>query len=434
MYNKTYEIKCKGDQLMKLKSVVAFLAIFVVVAVAGLASLSGLKVGGLIIEPIRDSIRQGLDLQGGVFVVYEAQTDATGQELDRLINQTIEVFRRRVDGMGLMEPVIVREGEKRIRVELPGVKVAQDALEIIGKTAQLQFITPDGEVVLTGENVNKAEATFPPGEAHPVVSLELDSEGAERFADATAKLAPLPEGDPNKIIYIVLDGDIISAPSVDERIAGGRAMISGRFTAESASNLATLIRAGALPVDLVEMQTSTITASLGVDAFNRSVQAGKIGIVLVLLFMLFYYRLPGIVANIALSAYILIVLWTLVAFNATLTLPGIAALILSVGMAVDANVIIFERLKEEMRNGKSIRASIDSGFKRALKTILDANITTLIAGFVLYYFGTGPIRGFAVTLIIGIVASMFTAIVITKILLKLLVNMNIFKSNKLFGA
>ncbi|PHS36239.1 MAG: protein translocase subunit SecD [Alkaliphilus sp.] len=417
---------------MKAKSVIAFLAIFVVVVLAIFSSLNGIEIGGLKTDSLRDSIRQGLDLQGGVFVVYEAQTDVKGQELDRLINQTIEVFRRRVDGMGLMEPVIVREGEKRIRVELPGVKVAQDALEIIGKTAQLQFIAPDGEIIITGENVNQAEATFPPGESHPVVSLEFDSEGARKFADATEKAARLPEEE--AIIYIVLDGEIISAPGVDERISGGRAIISGRFTAESAANLATLIRAGALPVDLVEMQTSTITASLGVDAFNKSVQAGKIGIILVLLFMLFYYRLPGLVASIALSAYILIVLWTLVAFNATLTLPGIAALILSVGMAVDANVIIFERLKEEMRNGKSIRASIDSGFKRALKTILDANITTLIAGFVLYYFGTGPIRGFAVTLIIGIVASMFTAIVVTKVLLKLLVNMNIFKSNKLFGA
>ncbi|MGV8145653.1 MAG: protein translocase subunit SecD [Alkaliphilus sp.] len=417
---------------MKAKSVVGFLAIFMIVFLAAFSSLDGLEIGGLEINPLRDSIRQGLDLQGGVFVLYEAQTDATGQELDRLINQTIEVFRRRVDGMGLMEPVIIREGEKRIRVELPGVKVAQDALEIIGKTAQLQFIAPDGEVILTGENVNKAEATFPPGESHPVVSLEFDSEGASKFADATEIAARLPEEE--AIIYIVLDDEIISAPGVDEKITGGRAMISGRFTAESASNLATLIRAGALPVDLAEVQTSTITASLGVDAFNRSVQAGKIGIILVLLFMIFYYRLPGLVASIALSAYIMMVLWTLVAFNATLTLPGIAALILSIGMAVDANVIIFERLKEEMRNGKSIRASIDSGFKRALKTILDANITTLIAGFVLYYFGTGPIRGFAVTLIIGIVASMFTAIVVTKVLLKLLVNMNIFKSNKLFGA
>ncbi|HZK57402.1 MAG TPA: protein translocase subunit SecD, partial [Clostridia bacterium] len=195
-----------------------------------------------------------------------------------------------------------------------------------------------------------------------------------------------------------------------------------------------LIRAGALPVELEEIQTSTITATLGENALHKSLQAAKIGIVLVFLFMIIFYRIPGVVASIALTMYILIVMGVMTALKATFTLPGIAALILSVGMAVDANVIIFERMKEEIQLGKTVRASIDSGFKRAFTSILDSNITTLISGIILYQLGTGPIKGFAITLIIGIVASMFTAIIVTKFLLKLLVGMNLTKGTKLYGV
>ncbi|MDW7672846.1 MAG: protein translocase subunit SecD, partial [Bacillota bacterium] len=232
----------------------------------------------------------------------------------------------------------------------------------------------------------------------------------------------------------ILDYEVISAPVVQQQISLGQATISGNFTIEEASNLAALIRAGALPVTLNEVQTSTITASLGVDALNRSIDAAKIGIVLVLLFMLIIYRIPGLVANVALTLFVLMVLGIFISLNATLTLPGIAALILSIGMAVDANVIIFERIKEEMRNGKTVRAAVDSGFKRAYRTIIDANITTLIAGLVLYQFGTGPIRGFAVMLIIGLAVSVFTAVFITRILLKSLISTNLFKSPRYFGV
>ncbi|SCZ07274.1 protein translocase subunit SecD [Alkaliphilus peptidifermentans] len=418
---------------MRVKNAIIFILLIALVSLAAFTALFGLEVGDRSIRPISQSMKQGLDLQGGVYVVYEAKTNLTGVELDRTIDQTIGIFNRRVNALGLTEPIIVREGDKRIRVELPGVENAQEAIDLIGQTAQLRFITFDGEEVLTGANVRKAEVNFVDGS--PSVGLELDSEGANSFSEATGRLdrdyAPRAQ---ERTIFIVLDDEVISDPVVTERITGGRANITGRFSMEYASNLATLIRGGALPVDLEEIESSTITATLGVNALNRSVQAAQIGIILVLLFMLVYYRLPGIVANLALVIYILIVLGTLVALNATLTLPGIAALILSVGMAVDANVIIFERLKEELRAGKTIRASIDSGFKRAFRTIIDANITTLIAGMVLYQFGTGPIRGFAVTLIVGIIASMFTAIVITKFILKLLVGMNLTKNNKLFGA
>ncbi|AKL95179.1 protein-export membrane protein SecD [Clostridium aceticum] len=412
---------------MKLKNAIVFILIIAVVGMAGFTAFNGLQIGEITIRPMQEAINQGLDLKGGVYVVYEAETDETGRELDQTINQTIEVFRRRVDAMGLTEPSIVREGDHRIRVELPGVENAQEALDMIGRTAQLQFITQEGEVVVTGTNVRKAEATFVEGQGSPVVSLEFDSEGTRNFADATAAHI----GEP---IFIILDEEIISAPTVENPIPNGRAIISGNFTVESASQLAALIRGGALPVNLREVQTSTITATLGVNALERSITAATIGFMLVLLFMLLFYRLPGFVANVALAIYILLVLGILVALNATLTLPGIAALILSVGMAVDANVIIFERIKEELRAGKTIRSAIDAGFKRATRAILDSNITTLIAGIVLYQFGTGPIRGFALTLIIGIVVSMFTAIIITKFLLKLIVGMDLTKNSKLFGA
>ena len=412
---------------MKVRGIIVFLLILVIAGAGVFTALNGMELGGTTIAPMRDSIKQGLDLKGGVFVVFEADTEATGQELDLLINQTIQVFRRRVDAMGLTEPTIVREGDRRIRVELPGVENVQDALDMVGKTAQLQFVTPEEEVVLTGSNVVNASPIYVEREPNPVVSLELDSEGSQRFSDATGRYI----GEP---IYIILDDEIISAPIVQQQISLGQATISGNFTIEEASNLAALIRAGALPVALNEVQTSTITASLGVDALNRSIDAAKIGIVLVFLFMLIVYRIPGLVAGVALTLYVLLVLSIFISLEATLTLPGIAALILSIGMAVDANVIIFERLKEEMKNGKTVRAAVDAGFKRAYRTIIDANVTTLIAGLVLYQFGSGPIRGFAVMLMIGLAVSVFTAVFITRILLKSLISTNLFKNAKYFGV
>ena len=417
---------------MKAKNGIIFLMIIAILGLAIFTAFNGLDIGNYTIKPVKDSIKQGLDLKGGVYVVYEAQTDKKGAELDEIMEQVIEVFSRRVDGMGLTEPLIVREGEKRIRVELPGVENAQEAIDTIGKTAQLKFVTKDGEVVVTGSNVVRSQATLGQGQ-QPQVSLEFDSEGAKKFAEATGRLAELQ--DPmDKIINIILDDEIISSPVVNAKIPDGHASISGNFTIETASNLAALIRAGALPVDLEEVQTSTITATLGENALNKSIQAAKIGVLLVFLFMIIYYKIPGFVASIALSIYMLLVLGIMIALNATFTLPGIAALILSVGMAVDANVIIFERIKEEIRAGKSVRSAIDSGFKRAFTSILDSNITTLISGIVLYQFGTGSIRGFAITLIIGIVASMFTAVIVTKFLLKLIVGMNLTKNNKLYGV
>lgn len=417
---------------MKIKNFLILLLILAIVGVGVYTAINGLKIGSYTVDSIKDSIKLGLDIKGGVYVVLEADTDAKGDELKRIMEQTKEVIRRRVDAMGLTEPNIVLEGENRIRIELPGVKNADEAIEAIGKTAQLKFVKSNGEVVLTGNDVKNAEMTFSPQTNRPVVALELNSKGIEAFRLATKEVSQLPE--PDNVIAIILDDEIISAPRVEQEIPNGRAIISGSFDVDSASNLAALIRGGALPVDLIEVQTQAIGATLGVDSLNTSVNAAKIGIILILIFMLIYYRVPGFVANIALILYTLIVLFVFVGLKATLTLPGVAGLILSIGMAVDANVIIFERIKEELRNGKTIRASIDSGFSKALTTILDSNITTFIAALVLYYFGLGPIKGFAVTLMIGILSSMFTAVFVTKLILKIIVNLGQFKNIKLFGA
>ena len=410
------------------KNKIIFLLVTVIIAFLAYVAFLGIDAGGIKVNSSVSNIKQGLDLKGGVFMLYEADTDITGKELDDLMEQTIAVFRKRIDGMGLTEPVIVREGEKRIRIELPGVKDAQQAIDTIGKTAQLQFATKEGKVLVTGADVKDAKVAINQQDNQPVVSLQFTPEGADKFAEATAMLSVNQEP-----LFIVLDGEVISSPTVNTTITGGSAQITGNFTVESASDLANLIRGGALPVNFTEVQSSIVSATLGVDALNKSITGALVGIILVMLFMIVYYKIPGFAASIALTAYMVIVAYVYQLIGVTLTLPGIAALILSIGMAVDANVIIFERIKEEIINGKSVRVAIDSGFKKALSTILDSQITTFIAGIVLYYFGTGQIKGFAITLMIGIVVSMFTALVITKLILKNLVNGFGIGNKKQFG-
>lgn len=413
----------------KNKGIAVLLSILILIAAFGFVGINGLQLGSKKIGNIASQIRQGLDLKGGFYVVYEASTDTDGEELNRIMEQTIAVFRKRVDAMGLTEPSITREGEKRIRIELPGVKNAEEAIESIGKTAQLQFVKADGSVVLTGKEVVDSRVAVDPQTRIPVVTLQFNEEGTKAFADATTELAPT-KGQ----IFIVLDEEIISAPAVQTAITNGNAEINGSFDYESASTLSSLIRGGALPVNFEEIESSVTTATLGDKALQYSIKGAILGIILVMLFMLVMYRVPGLAADIALLCYMLIVAYTYAALHATLTLPGIAAAILSVGMAVDANVIVFERIKEEMRKGKTIRVSIESGFSKALSTILDSQITTFIAGVVLYYFGTGPIKGFALTLMIGIIASVFTAVFITKILLRSFVSVFHITKPELFGV
>ncbi len=395
---------------------------------------------------VSEDINMGLDLAGGVYVLLEAE-DVQDDEAGDAVERAMTIIRSRVDELGVTEPVIQREGADRIRVELAGGDIDRErAMEVIGRTAQLEFYGSDlyreldleeGETIenlddygyepyLTGEHLEDAGVGYTP-QGRPYVNVEFTAEGTNLFRDFTEKYL-------QERIVIVLDGEIVSAPQIRSVIAQGEGMIDGIPTAEEASDIALMLRSGALPVSLQELETRTVGPTLGTELQEQSLQAGILGFALILVFMIFMYRAPGIMANIALAVYLMIVFNFLVSLGATFTLPGIAGLILSVGMAVDANIIIFERIKEELQHGKSLRVSIDAGFRRAIRTILDSNITTLIAAAVLFYFGSGPIRGFSVTLSTGIIASMITAVLFTRVILKLLVSSRVVANKKYFGA
>lgn len=409
---------------MKKRSAINLAVVVVLIVAFGALAIFGLNIGAFEVKPLASGISQGLDLRGGVSAVYEAIDD--GQEdFDSLLNGTMAVLRTRLTGQGFTEATVTQQGTNRIRVEIPDVDDPNEVLSIIGQPAKLEFVSMEGEVLMDGAAVKSAEMGYLEG--MPVVMFNLNSAGADTFAKATA-------ANIGKQIAIALDGEIISAPTVETAITAGEGYITGDFTAESAQQLAMLIQSGALPLDIEQLEVRTISATLGDDALSTSVTAAIIGVALVMLFMLVIYRLPGFVADLALLIYILIDLFLLAVIpGVQLTLPGIAGIVLSIGMAVDANVIIFERIKEEMKAGKTVRASVEAGFKRAFTAILDSNITTIIAGVVLMIFGAGSIKGFAITLTIGVAASMFTAIVVTRFLLKQMVGLNLTKKS-LYGV
>lgn len=426
---------------MRTKNIIILIVVLAILGSASFVALNGLTVGDYEIKNAKESIDLGLDLAGGVYVVLEAKTDATGDELRKLMEQSKAIINTRVDGLGVSEPNIFIEDGNRIRIELAGVEDPQEAIDLIGKTAQLQFVDPEQNVVVTGKNVEGSEVQTIEnqiGQQEVVVSLEFDEEGTENFGEATGRLTEKTTRE-DRILYIVLDDEVISAPAIKSEAEGGqaitdgKAIISGGFDYESASQLATLIRGGALPVEMEELQTSAIGPTLGLKAYDKSIKAGAIALLFIFAFMILVYRLPGIVASMGLAIYTLIVIAAMSVLGVKLTLPGIAGLILSIGMAVDANVVIFERIKDEIRIGKTVRTSVETGYKRALSSVIDANVTTLIAGGVLYYFGIGPIKGFGVTLILGILASMITAVFISKYLLRVMVSIFGGKNTKLYG-
>ena len=365
------------------------------------------------------------------------------------VEQSLETIRNRVDQFGITEPEIIPQGEDRIIVQLPGVKDAARAKNLIGRTALLEFklvddehnveealrgTVPEGDVIAYGSNIDRgtgrrvnapyllksktlltggslesAQVKIGDRFGEPHVALKFNAQGARDFERITSE-------NVKKHLAIVLDGTVHSAPVIQERIAGGEAQITGSFTMEEARDLAIVLRAGALPAPVVILEERTVGPSLGQDSIDQGIWSVLIGGLLVALFMIIYYRLSGIVANFAVIINIMIILGALAAFKATLTLPGIAGIVLTIGMAVDANVLIFERIREELRLGKTARAAIEAGYAKAFVTILDSNVTTLIAALFLFGFGTGPIKGFAVTLSIGIIVSMFTAIFVTRII------------------
>ncbi len=442
----------KSRKLLSLVLILALLGLMVYTAFFGI----GTETVG--VSSVADSMKLGLDIQGGVVLEYEAKVDSswTEEQIRKELDGTKAVMNTRIDSKGLMEPKItVNYDKRRIRVEMPGVSDVNEAAKFIGTTAKLTFHKVaetelveqadidagnvlvgmfDAVEIMDGSTIKDSGSRFlqtETGFAGYVVDLDLNNEGAKAFEEATLEFVQreVPMGQ----IAIAVDGKVISAPTANSVISSGQCYISG-MTQPEAIDLSLQIKSGALPLELEEVQSSLIGPTLGQDALDSAINAAKVGFLLVVVFMLFYYRVPGLVASVALILYSTIILFTMVGIQATLTLPGVAGIVLGVGMAVDANVVIFERLKEELRNGKTVRASIKSGFKRAMRTIMDANITTLIAAVVLYSFGEGPIKGFATTLGIGIVASMFTAVIFTRTMLVSIDALGWVKNRKYFGA
>ncbi|MFZ5825329.1 MAG: protein translocase subunit SecD [Bacillota bacterium] len=378
---------------------------------------------------IVDHMKLGLDLKGGVHMVLEGVDSEVGEVTPVAIEKAKAVIENRINRLGVSEPVVQIDGKNRIIVQIADVQDTDQAREIIGKTAVLKFVDPENNIVIDGRDVESAGVATDQGSAGYVVTLKLKGEGKDKFYEATKKWAGTQQP-----IAILLDDDVISAPVVDEPIPSGEAIIRGGFTAESAAQLADLINGGALPVKLEVQEVRVVTATLGADSIAKSAQAGLVGMLAVLLFMLLMYRIPGVLANIALGVYAVLTMGFLLAIGNVFTLPGIAGILLGIGMAVDGNVIIFERIKEELRNGKGLRSGIDAGFHRAYVTVLDSQITTAIASVILWYLGTGPVKGFAITLFVGVVLSMFTAITFTRWLVNLAVATGWFTKKTLFGV
>lgn len=424
--------------------VIVVLLAALIVDVPALAKFVGFKDGW--------SIHKGLDLQGGAHLVY--QTDLSkiepGEENDA-VTGVVDVIRRRIDALGVAEPVIQKtQDNSRVIVELPGIQNVNEAINLIGETAQLEFragikdkslnennqsksynYEDWADIGLTGAYFKRAEVFIDQSGTsivrRPQISIEFDSEGANIFAEAT-------KANIKKPLAIFLDKTLLSAPIVQDEITDGNAIISGDFTLESARKLAIQLNAGALPVPIALISQNNIGATLGQESVDKSIIAGVLGLLLVLLFMIVYYRLPGLIAAVALIMYTIITLAIYIYIPVTLTLAGIAGFIISIGMAIDANILIFERMKEELREDRSVVAAVDAGFTRAWNSIRDSNVATIITCIILYYFGSGLIRGFALTLGIGVIVSMFSAITITHTLLRSVAATGLAHRFKLWGV
>jgi SecD/SecF fusion protein len=412
------------------------------------------SIGAAVYVVLNNPVNLGLDLRGGTQVVLEAQDTADVTVDSDVTARTLEVLRRRVDAFGVAEPTLQASGDRRIIIEMPGVDDPDAALEVIGRTAQLTFhpvlesvptgtepqtqdavVLPGepgedlvlGPTAVSGDQVESAAAIFDTqGSGLWAVSINFLPEGEQQWAELTAAAACAPPGDPTRRIAIVLDESVLSSPGVatsvqcNVGITGGETLITGNFDEESAGELALLIRAGALPVPVEVVEQGTVGPSLGEAAIEASLQAALIGAGLTILYMIAYYRLIGVVAAVSLVVYGLLSYAVLLWLGATLTLPGIAGFILAIGMAVDANVLVYERAKEEYQVESSIGGALAAGFQRAWSAIADANVTTLLAAVLLFFFAAGAVRGFGVTLTIGVLVSMFSALVVTRVLLELL--------------
>jgi preprotein translocase subunit SecD len=386
-------------------------------------------------------------------VVLALKAGEIRQLRELAVRQVLETIRNRVDQFGVAEPSIQQQGDNRILIQLPGVDDPQRAKDLIGKTALLEFklvddkvdpeavakgTVPEGDellyqrrvdkdtkqerktpyvvqkkVYLTGSDLTTARVSIDQNTSEPYVSVEFNAAGAKAFGDLT-------EANVGRRLAIVLDGNVHSAPQIRERIPSGRAQITGGFTTADATDLAIVLRAGALPAPVQFLEERTVGPSLGADSIRKGLISTAAAALAVVLFMVAYYRLSGLIADVALSLNLLILMAAMAGFHATLTLPGIAGIVLTIGMAVDTNILIFERIREELRSGKTVRAAIDAGFARAFRTVVDTHVTVLVSAAILYQFGTGPVRGFAVSLAIGILASLFTAVFFTRLIFDLI--------------
>ena len=379
---------------------------------------------------------------GGGLIRLSVPQAAITERIRQAVEQSIQIVERRVNELGTVEPLIQRQGVDRILVQVPGLQDPTRLKELLGKTAKLDFrmvdltvpadqaqqgrVPPDSEVLMSstapkipyvikkqvlvsGGDLTDAQPGFDQRSGEPIVSFRFNTSGSRKFAQATSENVGQP-------FAIVLDNEVISAPVIREPITGGQGQISGSFTVQAANDLAILLRAGALPAPLTIIEERTVGPGLGQDSIEKGELAAYVGSIMVIVFMLVTYRLFGVFANVAVAINVAMIFGVLSLLNATLTLPGIAGIVLTVGIAVDSNVLIYERIREELRGGRTAISAIDAGFKRALSTILDSNITTFIAAAVLFYIGTGPVRGFAVTLGIGIITTVFTAFTLTRLI------------------
>ena len=412
----------KGKSKSKSKSSVLFVLSVVVIILLALVGFKGVEIAGWEVKSFNNAITKGLDLQGGVSVLMEIQEEDVSSDVRQRTKQLLEL---RVNSLGVAETVVTEEGEKRIRIDVPGAYDSNEIVDGLSKTGNLEFKDSDGNVVLTGKDVKEATAILD-DTSMPVVSLELNSDGQEKFAEVTAN-------NIGKSISIYMDDEVVSSPVVQSAITNGKAVINGMSSMEEATKLAGIISSGALPVSIKAVSITNVGAQLGSEALPNAMKAGAIGIGIIFLFMIIYYRVPGTFASIALTLYITLVLLVFVEMKVALTLPGIAALLLTIGMAVDAKVLIFERIKEELKNGISVKSAVKAGFENAMSSIVDSNSTTFIAALILYFIGSGSVKGFAVTLMIGILLSLFTALIVTKTLMNLSIDMGLLKKKWQFG-
>ena len=412
----------KGKSKSKSKSSILFVISVVAIILLAFVGFKGIKIAGWEVKSFNNAITKGLDLQGGVSVLMEIQEDDVSSDVRQRTKQLLEL---RVNKIGVAETVVTEEGEKRIRIDIPGAYDSNEIVDGLSKTGNLEFKDADGNVVLTGKDVKDATAILD-DTSRPVVSLELNADGQEKFAEVTAN-------NIGKTISIYMDDEVVSSPVVQNTITNGKAVINGMSSMDEATKLAGVISSGALPVSIKAVSINNVGAQLGSEALPNAVKAGVIGIGIIFLFAIIYYRIPGIFASIALTLYITLVLLVFTELKVALTLPGIAALLLTIGMAVDANILIFERIKEELKNGISVKSAVKAGFENAMSSIVDSNSTTFIAALILYFIGSGSVKGFAVTLMIGIVLSLFTALIVTKTLMNLSIDMGLLKKKWQFG-